>query len=219
MLMTALGDNPIHCLDCNLEVDPTSISLPIAMVEPAAHWQRIAGAFERLELDSGPYEAMAEAELLDLGSPVNEEGLTLRLDLDQQVRRCFYVVPQVMTSDGAFAVPEVCPKCGNQLIEYKAGLFPRLICDVDSLAWVNLRQRGRPTYGERDYFSAIGNELYEAPDRRPGEPGSVHIGDGGSATLCGRPLSRLVPIETRDTATQEMCEKCLTWARDLSLIE
>jgi hypothetical protein len=78
-----------------------------------AHWQWIAGAFEALELDSGPYEAMAQAELLDLGGPVNEEGLTLRLDLDQQVRRCFYVVPQMMGADGSFAVPEVCPKCAT----------------------------------------------------------------------------------------------------------
>jgi hypothetical protein len=33
MLMSALGDNPIHCLNCNFEVDPVSISLPEAMVE------------------------------------------------------------------------------------------------------------------------------------------------------------------------------------------
>ena len=71
MLMTALGDNPIHCLNCNLEVDPISISLPEAMVDQVAQWQWIAGAFEALELDSGPYEAMAQAELLNLGSPVH----------------------------------------------------------------------------------------------------------------------------------------------------
>jgi hypothetical protein len=43
---------------------------------------------------------MAQAELIDLGSSVNQEGLALRLDLDRQVRRCFYVVPQVMTPHG-----------------------------------------------------------------------------------------------------------------------
>jgi predicted nucleic acid-binding Zn ribbon protein len=80
---------------------------------------------------------MAQAELLDLGSPVNEEGLTLRLDLDQQVRRCFYVVPQVMGEDGSFTVSEVCPKCSNQLSEYEAGRFIRLICNEDTLVWVN----------------------------------------------------------------------------------
>jgi len=137
MLMTALGYNPIHCLNCNLEVDPTSISLPAALVDSVAHWRWIAGAFEALELDSGPYEAMAQAQLLDLRSPVNEEGLALRLTLNQQVRRCFYVVFQVMTEDGAFAVPEVCPKCGNELVDYKAGRFSRVICEEDGLAWVN----------------------------------------------------------------------------------
>lgn len=137
MLMTAMGDNPIHCLNCNLEVDPVSISLPEAMVDPVAHWQWIAGAFEALELDSGPYEEMAQAELTDLGSPVNKEGLVLRRDLDQQVRRCFYVVPQVMALDGSFQVPEVCPKCGKELAAYEAGRFIRLICNEDGLAWVN----------------------------------------------------------------------------------
>jgi hypothetical protein len=133
MLMTALGSNPIHCLNCNLEVDPASVPIPVGMVQQIAHWQWIAGAFEALELDSGPYEAIAQAELLDLGSPVNQEGLSLRHELDQ-VRRCFYVLFQVMSDDLEFVVPEVCPQCGNLLVEYSAGQFPRLICDADSLA-------------------------------------------------------------------------------------
>jgi len=106
------------------------------MVNGIAHWQGIAGAFEVLELDSGPYEALAQSELVDLESPVNEEGLVLRLDLDR-VRRCFYVLFQAMTDDGRFVVPEACPKCGNSLTEYTAGQFPRLICDADSLVLVN----------------------------------------------------------------------------------
>ena len=145
--MTALGDNPIHCLNRILEVDPTGISLPEAMVESVAHWQWIAGAFEALELDSGPYESLARAELLDLASPVNGEGLTLRLELDQQARRCFYVVPQVIGADVSFPVPQVCPKCGNRLVEHEAGRFFRLMCDEDSLAWVNPYRRGTPDSG------------------------------------------------------------------------
>jgi hypothetical protein len=121
MLMTALGSNPIHCLNCNLEVEPASIPLPEEMIEDVAHWQSIAGAFEVLELDSGPCEEMAKGELVDLASPVNEEGLTLRVNLDK-VRRCFYVHFQGMSVDGAFAVPDVCPRCGNKPVEYTGSI-------------------------------------------------------------------------------------------------
>ena len=56
-------------------MDPASVPIPAEMVNGIAHWQGIAGAFEVLELDSGPYEALAQSELVDLESPVNEEGL------------------------------------------------------------------------------------------------------------------------------------------------
>ena len=136
MLMTAMGSNPLHCLVCNGEVDPASMPLPASMVELVAHWQSIGGAFETLELDSGPYEAMAQLELADVRSSVNEEGMRLRLDLDR-LRRCFYVVFQVMDNDGRFVVPDTCPECGHRLVEFGTGRSTRLICDQDSLAWVN----------------------------------------------------------------------------------
>jgi hypothetical protein len=56
MLMSALSKNPVHCLDCNGEVDPASLPLPPAMVDTVAHWSWIAGAIHALELDSGPYD-------------------------------------------------------------------------------------------------------------------------------------------------------------------
>jgi hypothetical protein len=77
---------------------------------------------------------------------------------------------------------------------------------------------------ERDYPSAMrselyeGNELYESPNRPPGE-GSVHIRDGRTATLCARPLNNFVLVENRHVDSQEICEKCLAWAKDLSLVE
>lgn len=64
----------------------------------------------------------------------------------------------------------------------------------------------------------MGNELYESPNHPPGEPGSVHIRDGGTATLCARPLTNFVRVENRDVDSKEICEKCLAWARDLSLV-
>jgi hypothetical protein len=62
--------------------------------------------------------------------------------------------------------------------------------------------------------------LYAATDRPPGTPGSVHIGDdGGLATLCARDKGGLVQVEGSDPTDQEMCEKCLLWAKDYSLVE
>jgi hypothetical protein len=91
MLMSALGENPIHCLDCNLEVDPKTLPLPVEMAPEVAHWRWIASAFEALELDSGAYEHLAQRELVDLGSAVNVEGLELRERLDG-IRRCYIVL-------------------------------------------------------------------------------------------------------------------------------
>jgi hypothetical protein len=53
MLVTALGSNPIRCLNCNLEVDPASVPIPAEMVDDFAHWQAFAGALEVLDLTRG----------------------------------------------------------------------------------------------------------------------------------------------------------------------
>jgi hypothetical protein len=137
MLMSALSDNPVHCLDCNLEVDPASLPLPEALVDAVAHWSWIAGAIHALELDSGPYEQWAQAELLDLESPVNQEGLALRQVLDA-TRRSYYVLFQPLdVRSGAFIVPEACPSCGRPFGAYSGARFPRLLCQKCSLVLVN----------------------------------------------------------------------------------
>jgi hypothetical protein len=62
--------------------------------------------------------------------------------------------------------------------------------------------------------------LFASPDRPPGRPSSVHIGDdGGMTTLCARPKSGLVPVEGSTPSDQEMREKGLIWAKDFSLVE
>ena len=63
----------------------------------------------------------------------------------------------------------------------------------------------------------MGNELYARPNRQLGGPSSVHIRDGGTATLCAKPLSNFVQVENRAVDRAEICEKCLAWAKDLSL--
>jgi hypothetical protein len=137
MLMSALSNNPVQCLDCNLEVELASLPLPAAMVDAVAHWSWIAGAIHALELDSGPYEEWAQSELLNLASPVNQEGLQVRHALDG-IRRCYYVLFQQMDlKTGAFLIPETCPPCGGQLAAYPAGQLPRLICEACSLVLIN----------------------------------------------------------------------------------
>ena len=63
------------------------------------------------------------------------------------------------------------------------------------------------------------DQFYESADRPAGEPGSVHIADGGTATLCARPLNNFVRSEITVPDNQEICEKCLAWATDLSQVE
>ena len=137
MVMSALSDNPLHCLDCNLEVDPAALPLPEALVDAVAHWSRIAAAIHALELDSGPYEQWAQTELLDLQSPVNQEGLAVRQMLDP-IRRSYYTLFQQLEIDyGGCVVPDACPACRGPFGAYSAGRFPRLVCQTCSLVLVN----------------------------------------------------------------------------------
>lgn len=138
LMMSALGENPVHCLDCNGEVEPASVPLAAALVNAVADWSRVAMAIHALELDSGPYERWAQSELMNLASPVNQQGLEVRRLLDQ-IRRCHYVLFQPLDRVG-FTVPRACPGCGGPFAAYTAGQFPRLTCESCGLVLVNLRE-------------------------------------------------------------------------------
>jgi hypothetical protein len=135
MVMSALGTNPLHCLSCNLEVEPGTLPLPEAMVDAVVHWAWVASAIHGLELDSGPYEQWAQVELGDLGSPIDREGLELRSRLDP-IRRCYSVLFQPLAEEG-FVVPHVCPGCGVSLTDDRSGLVRRAICERCSVVLVN----------------------------------------------------------------------------------
>jgi hypothetical protein len=136
LLMWAIGPNPMHCLHCNGEIEPAALPLPVDLVDPVAHWAMLDGAIEHLELDSGPYEQWAQRELLDLKSPVNIEGLALRRKLDG-IRRCYFVLFQLMDGSGTFVVPPACPQCGGAFQGFKNDRFTRLLCEACGLALVN----------------------------------------------------------------------------------
>lgn len=136
LLMWTIGPNPIHCLHCNLEIEPPAVPLPADLVDEVAHWAMLDGAIEHLELDSGPYEEWAQRELLNLQSPVNIEGLALRRTLDP-IRRCYLVLFQPMDADGRFVVPPVCPQCGSAFETFSHHGFTRLLCHPCGLALTN----------------------------------------------------------------------------------
>ena len=129
-----LGVNPIHCLECNLEVPPERLGLDPLLADAVATWLRTYGAIDTLELESDHYEAWARAELLDPDSPPNREGLALARQINPLVRTYFWFwQPQ---SDDDWQPPTACPVCGGPLVAHDSGLFPQLLCEHDKLVVV-----------------------------------------------------------------------------------
>ena len=125
-LMCALSYNPLHCIDCNLEVPPESLGLDETLAEAIAFWRSIHDALDRLWLASGEYETWARFELENIGSPVNQLGLELQQQLDR-VRRCYYWFFQDESVEDFEPIRE-CPLCSGVLAPYGNGIFPQAIC-------------------------------------------------------------------------------------------
>lgn len=134
-LMYALGDNPLHCLDCNLEVPPERLALTVDLVEAVADWRSMYGAVYLLWLDSGPYEAWAYEELADVSSAANRRGLAVRAALDP-IRRCYYRYFQDQTGEHGDPRRD-CPSCGARLAPYPRGIFAQLLCERCSIVTVD----------------------------------------------------------------------------------
>jgi hypothetical protein len=127
-LMYALGDNPIHCMKCNLEVDPTILDLPIELVEEIAYWRSIYGAVDALWLASGEYEEWARMQLADISNPLNQQGREIQANLNP-IRRCYYWYFQDQSADD-YEPLIACPSCAARLGLYTAGIFEQRICDL-----------------------------------------------------------------------------------------
>lgn len=128
------GFNPLHCLDCNLEVDPETIGFDGQLADAIAFWDAQHGALESLELASADYEQWAREQLLDPDRPTNREARRLARELSAY-RRCYawFFQPQ---SDEDWEPPTMCPVCREALTPYSAGIFPQLLCDRDSIVIV-----------------------------------------------------------------------------------
>ena len=60
-LMYALTENPIHCIDCNLEVAPDVLAPDSHLVEDVVAWRDAYAVIYRLWLDSGTHETRRAA--------------------------------------------------------------------------------------------------------------------------------------------------------------
>jgi hypothetical protein len=100
-------------------------------VDAVADWYMTAGAIDALELASGPYETWARRELLDPESPPNVEGRRLAAKLSSKAR-CYLRLWEADEEDD-FTPNSVCPVCGNELVQYRDGVFPQALCERDMI--------------------------------------------------------------------------------------
>jgi predicted nucleic acid-binding Zn ribbon protein len=140
-LMPALGYNPVHCMDCNLEVPPEALDLPPRVVDELAEWTSVYDAIEQLWLDSGAYERWAGDELADIASPVNARGLAARAKVGEY-RSCFYWLFQDESVPN-FVPIDRCPRCGGSLHSYGNGVVPQLVCDDCGIVTAGVGSRGK----------------------------------------------------------------------------
>jgi hypothetical protein len=128
------GFNPIHCLNCNLEVPPERLDLTSELANEIAYWDWEHGAINTLELASGEYEEWARSQLLDPASPTNVEGRLLAEKVSA-FRPCYFWFFQPQ-SDEDWQPRATCPVCDDALKPYEAGFFPQLLCEQDRVVVV-----------------------------------------------------------------------------------
>jgi hypothetical protein len=133
-LMSALDDNPLHCLNCNLEVPPDDLGLSEPIVEAIAGWRSVDDAIHRLWLDSGPYEQWARMQLSDISSAANTRGRRVQ-SMINDIRRCYFWYFQD-TSTEDYNLIEFCPICGERLRLYSQGIFIQRICERASIVTI-----------------------------------------------------------------------------------
>ncbi len=133
-LMCTLGQNPTHCMNCNLEVRPEVLKPDPPTVDAIAYWLWIYDAIDRSWLDSAEYEEWAREQLSDISSPVNIRGRDVQQDLNN-VRRCYYWYFQDQSADDYEPISS-CPSCGRPMQAYEHGIFKQSVCEHCSIATV-----------------------------------------------------------------------------------
>ncbi len=126
-LMTTLGHNPIHCVDCNLEIPLEELPLSTVLIDALADWNSLDSSIHRLWLDSGAYESWAEQELSDINSAVNSLGREVQRSVNE-LHRCYLWFFQDESAPD-YRPLQRCPACEGDLKRYGGGIFEQLICD------------------------------------------------------------------------------------------
>ena len=126
-LMCALSHNPIHCMNCNLEVPPERLSLNEELAKGVAFWRNAYDAIDRLWLESLEYELWAKQQLADISSPVNVRGRKVQRQLNK-IRKCYYWYFQDEVAE-QFQPISRCPICGRGFEPYDTGPFKQLLCE------------------------------------------------------------------------------------------
>lgn len=130
--MSVLGYNPLHCIDCNLEIRPENLDLPDDLINLIANWQSVYNALDRLWLDSAEYEIWAKEQLAAIKSPINQRGMELCKRINDNVCRCHYWYFQDQSADD-FEPVDRCPNCNQILDLYPDGIFSQSICEKCSI--------------------------------------------------------------------------------------
>jgi predicted nucleic acid-binding Zn ribbon protein len=127
-LMSALGNHPIHCVNCNLAVPLERLALTESLVNTLVHWQRLYNAIDLLWLDSGEYEEWARQQLSDIHSYINRLGRKAQQELNP-IYRCYYWYFQDESASD-YTPFIACPVCGQRLQDYPNGIFKQRICEA-----------------------------------------------------------------------------------------
>ncbi len=123
LVMYSLGFNPIHCIGCNLEIDPATLLLPDLTVDALYYWNHLYAAIERLWLDSDEYESWAAEAQTNIFGRVNVLGLEATNLLNKQYSTLYSIRVKQSSS-----LPPTCPGCGNSMENRRFREFERFIC-------------------------------------------------------------------------------------------
>ncbi len=130
-LCYAFFDNPIRCIECNLEVLPENLPFETPLIDEIASWNTFYSCFFNLWLDSGEFEDWACQQLSDPQSVANQRAYSLCTQISE-IRKCYFWWFQDTGADD-FTPLATCPKCHSQLIEK----YDRLICEQCSILIAN----------------------------------------------------------------------------------